>query len=282
MKLTRFKVDGRETTGIVEGSEIYEVHNSVFPGKDALDLLGFLESQNDFNLKNSCRLFKLEDVELLSPIKNPEKILAIGLNYESHRREIDSQAPSHQIWFNKQVGSLSNPFAPILKPDGVSSLDYEGELAFIIKKDAFRISKKDAKSYIAGYLIANDVSVREWQFLAPTWTMGKSFPSHCPVGPWLITPDDFDFERAKLKTYVNGQLRQEAAVSDMIFKPEEMLEFLSQRCVLKRGDIILTGTPSGSGMSFKPNKFLAVNDIVKIEINSIGELTNKVKDFSGF
>jgi 2-keto-4-pentenoate hydratase/2-oxohepta-3-ene-1,7-dioic acid hydratase in catechol pathway len=156
-------------------------------------------------------------------------------------------------------------------------LDYEGELGFVIGRRCRHVSRDDAADVIAGYLVVNDVTVRDWQLRVPTWTMGKSFDTHGPIGPWIVTPDELpDPHRLELRTWVNGELRQESNTKELIFDCFSLVEHLSTAFTLEAGDIIATGTPSGVGIAMKPPKLLVAGDVVKIEIEGIGAIENRV------
>jgi 2-keto-4-pentenoate hydratase/2-oxohepta-3-ene-1,7-dioic acid hydratase in catechol pathway len=220
----------------------------------------------------------LEDVRLLSPVLRPPKFLAIGLNYAKHVEESGMQAPEHQLWFNKQSTCVVGPGEGIEIPrDAPDMVDYEGELAFVIGKRCRHVSKADAPSVIAGYTIVNDVSVRDWQFRSQTMTMGKSWDTHGPTGPWLVTPDELgDPHTLPLRTWVSGELRQDGNTDDLIFDCFDMVEHLSTAFTLEPGDLISTGTPAGVGMAMQPPAMLKPGDVVRIEIESIGTLENPV------
>jgi 2-keto-4-pentenoate hydratase/2-oxohepta-3-ene-1,7-dioic acid hydratase in catechol pathway len=220
----------------------------------------------------------LEDVRLLSPVLRPPKFLAIGLNYAKHVEESGMQAPEHQLWFNKQSTCVVGPGEGIEIPrDAPDMVDYEGELAFVIGKRCRHVSKADAPSVIAGYTIVNDVSVRDWQFRSQTMTMGKSWDTHGPTGPWLVTPDELgDPHTLPLRTWVSGELRQDGNTDDLIFDCFDMVEHLSTAFTLEPGDLISTGTPAGVGMAMQPPAMLKPGDVVRIEIEGIGTLENPV------
>jgi 2-keto-4-pentenoate hydratase/2-oxohepta-3-ene-1,7-dioic acid hydratase in catechol pathway len=220
----------------------------------------------------------LGDVRLLAPVVRPPKFLAIGLNYAKHVEESGMQRPEHQLWFNKQSTCVVGAGEAIEIPrDAPAMVDYEGELAFVIGKRCRHVAKADAPAAIAGYTIVDDVSVRDWQFRTPTMTMGKSWDTHGPAGPWLVTPDEVgDPHTLQLRTWVNGELRQDASTDDLIFDCFDMVEHLSTAFTLEPGDLISTGTPAGVGMAMQPPQMLQPGDVVRIEIERIGVLENPV------
>ena len=221
----------------------------------------------------------LRSVTLEAPILRPPKFLAIGLNYADHVAETGRDRPEHPIFFNKQSTCVSGPYGPIHAPRDSEALDYEGELAFVIGRRARHVPRARAHEVIAGYLICNDVSARDWQYRAPTMTLGKSFDTHGPLGPWIVTPDEIgDPHSLGLRTFVNGELRQESNTKHLIFDCFEQVETLSTVCTLEPGDVISTGTPSGVGMAMKPRGLLQPGDVVRIEIDRIGWIENKVID----
>jgi 2-keto-4-pentenoate hydratase/2-oxohepta-3-ene-1,7-dioic acid hydratase in catechol pathway len=225
----------------------------------------------------------LADLTLTGPVPRPPKFLAIGLNYADHRAEsktlVSGSPGQHQLWFNKQSTCVIGHGQPIHVPRASNVVDYEGELAFVIGRRCRHVPAKRAAEVIAGYTVVNDVSVRDWQRNTPTMTMGKSFDTHGPMGPWLVTADEVpDPHRLLLRTWVNGDLRQSASTSDMIFSCWDMVEHLSTAFTLEPGDVISTGTPAGVGIARHPPALLAAGDTVRIEVEGIGRLENPVID----
>jgi 2-keto-4-pentenoate hydratase/2-oxohepta-3-ene-1,7-dioic acid hydratase in catechol pathway len=219
----------------------------------------------------------LADVRLLAPIARPPKFLAIGLNYADHVAESATPKPEHQLWFNKQSTCVVGPGDPIHVPKVSSLVDYEGELAMVIGRRCRHVSAADAPGVVAGFTVVNDVSVRDWQMRTPTMTMGKSFDTHGPMGPWIVTGDELgDPHGLRLRTWVSGDLRQDATTDLMLFNCWEMIEHLTTAFTLEPGDVISTGTPSGVGIARKPPALLSAGDTVRIEIEGIGVLENPV------
>jgi len=219
----------------------------------------------------------LADVRLEAPVRHPPKYLAIGLNYADHVKEAGMEAPKNPLFFNKQATCVVGPDAPIHLPRASTYLDYEGELAFVIGRRCRHVPRDRAHEMIAGYLVANDVSVRDWQLRTPTMTMGKSFDTHGPLGPWLVTPDEIDDPHAlELRTWVNGELRQHSNTRELIFDCFAQIEHLSTAFTLEPGDVVTTGTPSGVGGALKPPRFLEAGDVIRIEIEQVGILENAV------
>jgi len=219
----------------------------------------------------------LADVHLEAPILRPPKIMAVGLNYADHIAETGMETPKHPMIFNKQSTSAHPPGDPFHLPRVSDKLDYEGELGIVIGKFGRHVPRDRAREVIAGYTIVNDVSVRDWQMRVPTMTMGKSFDTHCPMGPWIVTPDELpDPHALELKTWVNGELRQHSNTKHLIFDCFALVEHLSTAFTLEPGDVIPTGTPSGVGIGSNPRRYLGVGDVVRISIDGIGEIEASV------
>lgn len=239
-------------------------------GQTALDALQALINSNQSRLP-------LDAVQLIAPIPRPGKFLGIGLNYADHIGETGLERPEYPTFFTKQSTCVIGPGAHIVCPSISDKVDYEGELAFVIGKRCRHVSVSDAPGVIAAYTICNDVTVRDWQARSPTWTLGKSFDTHGPLGPWLVTADEIkDPHKLSLKTWVDGELRQNANTGEMLFNCFEQIAYLSQAMTLEPGDVITTGTPSGVGVKMKPRGYLKSGQIVKIEIEGIGFLENPV------
>jgi len=224
----------------------------------------------------------LAAVELMAPILRPPKLLAIGLNYADHiaeSRGAGLEAPKFPVFFNKQSTCVIGPGGAIRAPRVSTALDYEGELAFVIGRRCRHVPKERAAEVIAGYTICNDVSVRDWQLRSPTMTMGKSFDTHGPLGPWLVTQDEVgDPHALALRTWVNGELRQDSNTKNLIYDCFDQVEHLSTAFTLEIGDVVSTGTPAGVGAAMKPPRWLRAGDRVRIEIERIGTLENPVVD----
>lgn len=220
----------------------------------------------------------LQDVRLLAPVV-PRKFLAIGLNYADHIAESGMEAPQFPVFFNKQVSCVVGSGDDVHLPRVSSLLDYEGELAIVIGTRCRHVPVERAHEVIAGYTISNDVSVRDWQLRTPTMTMGKSFDTHGPLGPWIVTPDELgDPHDLEIKTYVNDELRQHGSTRDMIYDCYQQIAHLSQAFTLEPGDVIATGTPAGIGAVRQPfpSGLLKVGDVVRVAIERIGELRNTI------
>ena len=219
----------------------------------------------------------LAEAELLSPVGRPPAILAVGLNYRAHAAEGGREPPKVPIIFNKHHNCIVGPGHPIHLPAAAPDMvDYEGELAVVIGRTARAVSAAEAPDCIAGYTIMNDVSVRDWQRRSPTMTMGKSWDTHGPCGPWVVTSDSLDPHSCRLVTEVSGEVRQDANTDDLIFDCYAIVEHLSTAFTLDPGTIIATGTPAGVGAFSDPPGLLKDGDEVAITIEGIGTLTNPV------
>ncbi len=219
----------------------------------------------------------LAGVRLEAPIPRPGKILAVGLNYRDHIAETGRELPKVPVIFNKQSVAASGPFDAIHLPRASDKLDYEGELGFVVGRPCRHVPRARAAEVIAGWVVVNDVTVRDWQARSPTMTMGKSFDTHCPFGPALVTPDEVGDPLAlPLRTFVNGELRQSASTKDLLFDPFALIEHLSTAFTLEPGDLISTGTPAGVAAAMKPPRWLVAGDVVRVEIDGVGVIENRV------
>ena len=281
MRLISFTESSNTRIGLLQGEHIIDL-SQVAPSLPS-DMLSFLEAGDGAMLQaarqaSASEHYFASDVAIEAPLKRPPKILAIGLNYRAHAEESNMDIPKHPMVFTKQATSANGPFAPIHSPTETQMLDYEGELGVVIGRRCRRVSKQDANRVIAGFCVLNDVSVREWQFLAtpPQFTMGKSWDTHNPFGPAIVTPDEVDPHNLMLRTFVNGDLRQETSTNDLIFNCYDIIEFLTTAFTLEPGDVIATGTPSGVGISMQPKGTLKLGDVVKVEIDGLGFIENEV------
>lgn len=219
----------------------------------------------------------LGDVKLMAPITNPNKVVAIGLNYLDHIKESNAQVPKLPIMFTKYTTSIVGPGDEVRwDPELTAKVDWEVELAVVIGKAAYRVSEADALNYVAGYTACNDVSARDLQTeRGDQWIRGKSLDTFCPLGPCIVTKDEIaDPHNLKLKTIVNGKTMQDSNTSQLLFKLPYLIHYLSQAFTLLPGDVIITGTPPGVGMGMKPPVFLKDGDVMTVEVEGIGELTN--------
>ena len=212
-------------------------------------------------------------------ITNPQNIICIGLNYADHIEETSLATHEFPEIFMKTSNALASHQDTVLIQDENLHYDYEGELVIVIGKRGKNIAREQAKEHILGYTIGNDVSARALQFRGSQWILGKSLDHFAPIGPIIVSPDDFDFENATITTTVNGEVRQQAKLQQMLFKPYEIIEFVSQYITLQEGDIIFTGTPSGVVLGKNEERYgwLKSGDTVSITISGIGTLVNQFK-----
>lgn len=278
MRIARFHVgDGPTRLGRVDDGKVTDISAEVGTSLRAiLPILGSLHAQI---VGAKGEAFALADVVLEAPIDHPQKYLGIGMNYRAHAEEARQAGipiPTSQLWFNKQVSCIVGPHDNIVKPSISDALDYEVELGVVIGQRCKNVRIEDARSVIAGYLVANDVSVRDWlQQRSPTFTLGKSFDTHGPIGPWLTTDDEIaDPLALTMRLSVNGEVRQEHPTDDMIYDIYEQIAYLTQVFTLMPGDILATGTPSGIGAP--SGRFLQVGDVVRAEIEGLGAIENHV------
>jgi 2-keto-4-pentenoate hydratase/2-oxohepta-3-ene-1,7-dioic acid hydratase in catechol pathway len=218
----------------------------------------------------------LDAVRLAPPVQ-PRKFFAIGLNYADHVAESGLPTPEHLTVFVKASSCVTGPYDPIERPAVSNLLDYEGELGFVIGRRCRHVRAEDAASVIAGYLIVDDVSVRDWQIQTPQWSLAKSFDTHGPIGPWITTADELaDPHALGIRTFVNGELRQQSNTDQLIFDCFRQVEILSQACTLEPGDVVATGTPSGIAAAREGQPWLEPGDRVRVEIDGLGAIENEV------
>jgi 2-keto-4-pentenoate hydratase/2-oxohepta-3-ene-1,7-dioic acid hydratase in catechol pathway len=215
-------------------------------------------------------------VRIGAPVPRPGKVVAIGLNYRDHAEESGQPIPQRPVVFAKMPGCIVGPGHPVYIPRVSRAVDWEAELCFVIGKTARYVKAADAEQYVAGYCIGDDISVRDWQFHSPTWMMGKSFDTHGPIGPWLVTPDEVDAANLDVRLFVNGQQKQSSNTHQLIFGIGEIIEYLSAGFTLDPGDVVFTGTPAGVGASRKPPEWLKAGDTVRVEITGLGVLENPI------
>ena len=279
MKLVNFLFKGEKNIGALLDDGVCSFKS--ISDKYSMSMLEFIEQMDDLSPKvskfinSNPEVIPLSEIEFLPVIERPGKVLAVGLNYKDHAKETGMDLPEVPMIFTKQSTSVLGHQGEIHKPKVSDAVDYEGEMAFVIGKKCRHVSKEDALDVIAGVTICNDVSVRDWQIASPTFTMGKSFDTHCPIGPYIVTMDEIsDIHNLKIKTYVNDELRQDSCTDQLIFDCFDLIEHITKAFTLEPGDIIATGTSSGVGVVL--GKYLVPNDLVRIELENVGTLENKV------
>ena len=287
MKLVTFLHESIEKIGAVVDDQIIDFSTSHLPksmiefielGDDGINQANALIAKNDSKIS-------INDVKLMAPIPKPNKILGVGLNYKAHKEEAAKAAADllgkpqekYPTIFNKQNSSVVGPYDDMHKPDASDFFDYEGELGFVIGKQCRHVPYDKASSVIYGYTVVNDATIRDWQMRGPpmTMTMGKSWDTHCPFGPYLVTSDEVgNPHQLKLETYVNDELRQSASTDGLIHDCFTVVEYLSTAFTLEPGDLIATGTPEGVAATSR--NWLKVDDVVKVTIEKLGFIENKV------
>lgn len=285
MKLVTYKPAGAGAQlGILVDGKVLNLAEAS-GGRLPNDMRSFLElgapatelAQEIASAGNTENGVPLGDVKLLAPISNPSKIVAIGLNYMDHVRETGAKVPELAIMFTKYTSSIINPGDDIRwDPNLTQKVDFEAELAVVIGKRASKVKEEDAFDYIFGYMNCHDVSARDLQSeRGDQWIMGKSLDTFCPLGPYLVTKDEIpDPNNLSIKCIVNGKALQDSNTREMIFKVPYLIAYLSRGITLLPGDVITTGTPDGVGMARKPQVFLKNGDVVTVEVEGLGQLTN--------
>lgn len=292
MKLITFLLKNNPKSkriGAIKNDTVIDFSSSDLP-KDMINFIKLgstgLDIANDV-IENQNNAHAIDDVILKAPIDKPNKILAVGLNYKKHIDEAKELKDHHsndvQLQdqfpniFNKQNSSVNDPFGDVHRPNASDWLDYEGELGFIIGKECRHVSYENAKNCIYGYTVVNDFSIRDWQFRGPphTMTMGKSWDTHCPFGPYIVTSDEIDDpHNLALKTFVNDEERQNTNTNLMIYDCYTLIEYLTTAFTLEPGDLIPTGTPEGSAVTTQ--NWLKPGDKVKVEIEGLGYIENNI------
>lgn len=221
--------------------------------------------------------YKLDEIQLHAPLANPPRVFAIGLNYHDHAIEAKMPLPKVPVVFFKMTTAIVGPGENIVLPKNSTQPDYEAEFAFIIGKGGYRISASAWREHVYGFTIVNDVSARDIQLSTSQWSLGKSFPSFCPMGPAIVTTDEIaDPHTLGISLTINGDVMQNSNTRELIFKVPDLIEYISSVTPLLPGDLISTGTPGGVGMGRSPQRWLKPGDIVTVEVEGIGQLTNPV------
>ena len=271
MKIASFDAGDGPETGVIIGDRI---HSTGIAGS-MIDLIAQWDAVSQSVAANARRDpgLALEDIRLLAPVARPGKIFAIGLNYADHIAESAMGTPERQVWFTKAATSINAPFEPVLIATGAPNVDYEVELVAVIGKRGKHISRQDAPGHVFGFCVGNDVTERTWQHATPQWSLGKSFDTHAPIGPWITTADEVgDPHTLDLRCLVNGEVRQSSNTRHLVFNLWEQIEHLSHAMTLEVGDLIFSGTPGGVGAAMKPQRFLKDGDVVRCEIERLGAI----------
>jgi len=278
MKLATFSFNNTVQSGAVVGDEIISV-----PAERPIHMTELLHNSDAMlkqlqeKIDSGQDRMDLTDVKLLAPIQRPSKFFGVSLNYADHIKETGLDKPNYPTFFNKQSSCVIGPGEAIHRPRVSEKLDYEGELGLVIGRRCRHVTQEQAKEVIVGYTICNDVSVRDWQMRSHTWTLGKSFDTHGPIGPWIVTADEIGNPHTlDIKTWVNDEQRQSTNTKYLIFDCYFLVEYLSTVMTLEPGDIIATGTSSGVGVKMKPRGYMKPGDVVRVEIEKIGVLENPI------
>lgn len=290
MKIAAFLHQGQPGVGIVSADLASVQPFDLSAAERALGALPVIERLADGRgLPALLPAIAMTALSLTAPLPKPRRnIFCVGKNYFEHAREFagsgfDSSAksggdiPAFPIYFSKVPESVIGPDAAVEMPAASSAIDYEAELTVVIGKGGKGISKADALKHVWGYTIINDVTARDWQGRHSQWLLGKSFDTFCPMGPWLVSADELDGTHTRVRCYVNDELRQDASTTDLIFDIPTLIETLSAGITIYPGDLIATGTPVGVGIGFKPPKYLKSGDMLRVEIDGIGALSNPVR-----
>ena len=278
MKLARLGKFGSEKPAIViSETEAVFVDDIVADFNRETLSNGAIEKLKKLDLASRPKV-KISDFRLGSPVARPTKAICVGLNYAKHAKETGAEPPKEPVIFMKAPDTVIGGFDDIVIPPNSVKTDYEVEICVVIGKDALYLeSPAKAKEYILGYTISQDVSERHWQIeRSGQWVKGKSFPTFNPVGPWIVTADEFDPSDVRLWSTVDGEKRQDSRTSDMIFGIDHCVWYISQFMELKAGDIINTGTPEGVGMGYKPEKYLKPGQVVETGIDGLGTIKSNV------
>ena len=286
MRLANFEVQGERRVGLVEDGSVVDLSSSGLP-TDTVELIGQWDRSKIDHLMTQAPRLVLDDVRLLAPLVPRKNIFAVGRNYRDHAKEFSDSGfdasekqmvPDHPVVFTKAPTSVIGPDdAIVLANDPTGTTDYEGEMAVVIGRNARNVSEEAALDFVFGWTIINDVTARDLQKKHVQWFIGKSPDTFCPIGPWITTIDELpDIGASWMRTVVNGDLRQEAPISALIFDVGSLIATLSEVMTLEPGDVIATGTGLGVGIGFDPPRYLASGDVVEISIDGIGTLRNPV------
>ena len=271
MKLATFSADGQTRTGVVVGDRIIDTGVK----GTMIELIRDWDSLKA-GLEAKARTgggVPLNSVKLEAPVQRPGKIFAIGLNYADHIEESKMPTPERQVWFTKAQTSVNGPYDPIEIAKTTFTADYEVELVAIVGKGGKHVSASNAASAIFGYCVGNDVTERMWQHAGPQWSLGKSFDTHAPFGPWIVTADEVrDPHNLGIRCFVNGAKRQDSNTKHLVFNVWQQVEHLSVGMTLEPGDVLFTGTPGGIGAAMDPRQFLKAGDVVRCEIDGLGHI----------
>jgi 2-keto-4-pentenoate hydratase/2-oxohepta-3-ene-1,7-dioic acid hydratase in catechol pathway len=282
MRFATFEHEGSTKVGVVSGAELIDLTAELGkPCGNVVDLLALGEQGLDVARRvgsRANRRLSIDAVKILPPVLRPEKLLGVGMNYHSFirgARQLGLPIPENPIWFYRPSGCLVGHHGDIWLPPGAKDLDYEVELAIVIGRECRDVSVSEARAAIGGFTIGNDLTLRGRA--SKSMVFAKSFDTHTPLGPLLVTPDEVgDPHQLAVRAWVNGELRQNSSTSDMIMNCYELISMISTHCTLRPGDIILSGTPDGCGFFRNPPTALMAGDLVRLEIERLGVMENRV------
>lgn len=276
MKIVRYEDHNGAKLGAVKGGVVDLGRRFPSLSDSAIELIDQwcdLSGEAQTVVAQSAPDVALAKVRLLAPVARPGKVMAIGLNYADHIKESGQETPRHQVWFTKAVTAINGPFDPIEIPRASPMVDYEAELVVVVGKRCRHVPKERAAEVIFGYCVGNDVSVGDWQLRTPQWVLGKSFDTHAPIGPWIVTVDELGNPHTMgIRCFVNGERRQNSNTENLVFNVYDQIAHLSEAMTLEPGDLIFTGTPGGVGGAMRPPKFLKAGDKVRVEIDRISTI----------
>lgn len=288
MRLISYEHAGARVVGAIDGDEVVDLSSTGMISTDMVDAIAGWSLESALEAIRQGHRRPLSTVRILAPLQMRKNVIAVGRNYRDHAKEFSDSGfdasekqmiPDNPVVFTKAPTSVIGPDEPIvLVNDPTGTTDYEGEMAVVIGRRAKNVSPHDALSYVFGWTIVNDVTARDLQKRHVQWFIGKSPDTFCPMGPCITTRDELpDIRSSWMRTHVNGELRQEAPISALIFDTESLIVTLSQVMTLEPGDVIATGTGLGVGIGFDPPRYLANGDVVEISIDGIGTLRNPVE-----
>ncbi len=276
MRLVTYELDGAVGCGVLGAAGVVPIQGASIR-RNLERGAEHWRAVTQYAIEHADEAIGLEDVRLRAPIQDPDKILCIGLNYRDHAEETGMTAPPAPVVFAKFRNSLAGPTDPIVLPEASEAVDYEAELAVVIGRRCRNVDAADALPFVAGAMAFNDVSARDLQMQTSQWTMGKAIDTFAPCGPALVFMDEIeDLQALGVETRLNGEMVQSGTTASMIFTVAEIIAFISSVMTLEPGGIIATGTPAGVGFSREPPLLVAPDDLIEVEIESVGRLANPV------
>jgi 5-carboxymethyl-2-hydroxymuconate isomerase len=272
VKLARCGHQGSVWWGLVDGGEVRLLALSAQIPIGTWDL-----RQLEFLGERPVRVVSLDDIDLYAPVESPSKVICVGLNYRDHAAESGLELPDRPMIFAKFPSSIIGPGSPVVLPEDSEEVDWEVELAVVVGRPARHVPESDALDVIAGYTVSNDISARDLQISDGQFVRAKSYDTFCPVGPWVVTVDELGAaDQLEIGLSINGETLQDSNTSELVFGISEIVSFCSRVATLNPGDLILTGTPHGTGFGLEPQRYLEPGDEVVSWVEGIGELTNPV------